>query len=82
VNIPVDKLPVIGTATITKSTDLLKDPKPGSNVVTKLKKGDRVFQIGHDENGFYQVKTSATPVAFGWVDKSVAVIICPVQCGG
>ena len=54
----------------------------GSQVVTKLKKGARVFQIGHDQNGFYQVKTSDEPVQFGWVDKSVAVIICPVQCGG
>ncbi|HXJ64692.1 MAG TPA: SH3 domain-containing protein [Actinomycetota bacterium] len=74
--------PVIGTATITKATNLLADPDAGSQVVTKLKKGARVFQIGHDQNGFYQVKTSDEPVQFGWVDKSVAVIICPVQCGG
>jgi hypothetical protein len=74
--------PVIGTATVTKATDLLADPKAGSQVVTKLKKGARVYQIGHDQNGFYQVKTADEPVQFGWVDKSVAVIICPVQCGG
>ena len=72
---------VIGTATITKDTPLLKDSDASSEVVQDLKKDTRVFQIGHDENGFYFVKLAEDDKVFGWVDKSNAVIICPVQCG-
>jgi len=80
-SLPPDKLPVIGTATITKDTPLLKEPKAGADVVQQLKKNDRVYQIGHDENGFYFVKLSTDQKVFGWVDKNNASIICPVQCG-
>jgi hypothetical protein len=72
---------VIGTATITKDTPLLTDPDASSEVVQELKKDDRVFQIGHDKNGFYFVKLATDDKVFGWVDKSNAAIICPVQCG-
>ena len=72
---------MIGTGTILKATDMLQDPKAGSKVVHKLKKDDRVYQIGHDQNGFYQMKLSTDQTVFGWVDKSDVNIICPVQCG-
>jgi len=80
-SVPNDQLPVIGTATITKDTPLLKDPKADADVIQQLKKDDRVFQVGHDENGFYFVKLAKDDKVFGWVDKSNASIICPVQCG-
>ncbi len=75
------KAPVIGTATVLKPTDLLEEPKAGSKVVSNLKKDDRVYQIGHDENGYYQVKLSTDQTVFGWVDKNDVNVICPVQCG-
>jgi len=72
---------VIGTATITKDTPLLKEPDASSEVVQDLKKDTRVFQIGHDQNGFYFVKLAEDEKVSGYVDKNNAVIICPVQCG-
>jgi hypothetical protein len=75
------KAPVIGTGTVVKATDMLAEPKAGSKVVVKLKKDDRVYQIGHDQNGFYQMKLSTDQTVFGWVDKNDVNIICPVQCG-
>src|SRR5204863_2901860 len=61
---------VIGTATITKDTPLLKEPDGSSEVVQDLKKDTRVFQIGHDENGFYFVKLAEDEKVFGYVDKN------------
>lgn len=72
---------VIGTATIIKDSPLLQDPKAGATVVQQLKKGDRVYQIAHDENGFYEVRLSTDDKVFGWVNKDDATIICPVKCG-
>jgi hypothetical protein len=80
-SVSADKATVIGTATITKDTPLLQDPKADATVVQQLKKGDRVYQIAHDENGYYEVRLSTDQTVFGWVDKSNATIICPVQCG-
>jgi hypothetical protein len=72
---------VIGTGTVLKPTDILEEPKDGSKVVHKLKKDDRVYQVGHDQNGFYQVRLSTDAKVYGWVDKNDINIICPVQCG-
>jgi hypothetical protein len=73
---------VIGTITVTKTTSLYEKPDASSTVVQKLKKDTRVYQVGHDENGFYQVRLSTDAKVFGWMDKSFANVICPVQCGG
>jgi hypothetical protein len=81
VSLNPETAPVIGTATVLKPTDLLKDPKAGSAVVQKLKKDDRVYQFGHDTNGFYEVRLSTNQKIYGWVDKNDVNVICPVQCG-
>ena len=70
-----------GPATITEDTPLLAAPDPSADVVQQLKKGDRVFQIEHDDNGFYPVKLATDDKVVGYVDKDKASIICPVQCG-
>jgi hypothetical protein len=73
--------PVVGTASITKDTPLLKEADASSEVVQELKKNDRVFQIGHDTKGFYPVKLATDEKVVGYVNKDDASIICPVQCG-
>jgi len=81
--VPLDpNNPVIGTATITKDTPLLAAADPSAEVILQLQEGERVFQIEHDEKGFYPVKLASDEKVVGYVDKSNAVIICPVQCGG
>ena len=72
---------VIGTIVISEPTDLLAEPKAGAEVVQSLKKDDRVYQVGHDEGGFYQVRLAADETVTGFVDKNAGVTICPVQCG-
>jgi hypothetical protein len=72
---------VIGTITINEDTQLLKEPKAGSEVVQELKKDDRVYQIGHDEEGFFLVRLASDEKVFGYMDKNAGTTICPVQCG-
>jgi hypothetical protein len=73
---------VVGTATLSEDSPLLKEPKADAEVVQQLKKDSRVFLISHDTNGFYLVKLADDEKVVGYVDKNVANVICPVQCGG
>jgi len=71
---------VLYTAGLTAPENMLKDPKDGADLVTKLPKGSVVEILSEQETDWYQVRLKDQPDTVGWVPRERVNILCNGTC--